>query len=96
MYITEGKFDLYDDNCQGYASGTSIAINPLAQHPHKTRFHEIAHVVLGHTTEHTMTDSEQTPRVIREVEAESVAFILLCTLLDLTGKTNRVDIFSTG
>jgi len=82
--ITEGTFKHYDGNCQGYASGTSIAVNPMAQYPHKTRFHELAHVVLGHTQEHTMDDSDTTPRDIREVEAESVAYIL-CSLLGLPG-----------
>lgn len=85
LNITEGTFNHHNGNCQGYASGTSIAINPLAAYPHKTCFHELAHVVLGHTLEHTMTDSETTPTDIREVEAESVAFIL-CSLLDLPGQ----------
>jgi antirestriction protein ArdC len=52
--------------------------------PHKTRFHELAHVVLGHTEEHAMHDDETTPRDIKEVEAESVAYIL-CSVLGLPG-----------
>ncbi|MBA3756185.1 MAG: DUF1738 domain-containing protein [Nitrosomonas sp.] len=84
LNITEGTFDHYNGNCQGYASGSSIAVNPLAIYPHKTRFHELAHVVLGHTVEGTMTDSDLTTRDIREVEAESVAYIL-CSLLGLPG-----------
>jgi len=56
----------------------------VAEYPHKTRFHEIAHVVLGHTKEGLMTDSEFTPRDVREVEAEGVAYIL-CALLGLPG-----------
>jgi hypothetical protein len=84
LEITEGTFNHYDGNCQGYASGTSIAVNPVAQYPHKTRFHELAHVVLGHTKESDMQDNEKTPRDIKEVEAESVAYIL-CSLLDLPG-----------
>jgi Zn-dependent peptidase ImmA (M78 family) len=56
----------------------------LAVLPHKTRFHELAHVVLGHTKEVTLTDSERTPKDIREVEAESVAYIL-CSILELPG-----------
>lgn len=83
--IAEVEFELGDGNCQGYASGTSIAINPVAQHPHKTRFHEIAHIVLGHTKEGQLQDDEWTPRDIREVEAESVAYIL-CSLLGLPGQ----------
>jgi hypothetical protein len=82
--ITQAAFTETNGNCQGYASGRMIAINPLAIFPHKTRFHEIAHIVLGHTEEHTMTDSELTPRDIREVEAESVAYIL-CSILGLSG-----------
>ena len=82
--VSEVPFALTDGNCQGYASGRTIAINPVAALPHKTRFHELAHVVLGHTVEHEMQDSERTPRDIREVEAESVAFIC-CALLGLPG-----------
>lgn len=84
--ISEKHYDLIDGNCQGYAQADSIAINPVAAFPHKTRFHEIAHIVLGHTKEGTMTDSEHTPRDTREVEAEAVAYIL-CSLLDLPGLT---------
>jgi len=82
--ISEVSFEYADGNCQGYAKGKTIAVNPIAALPHKTRFHELAHVVLGHTTENTMQDDEKTPRDIREVEAESVAYIL-CSLLDLPG-----------
>lgn len=84
LNIEEIEFDLTDGNCQGYARERSIAINPIAQYPHKTRFHEIAHVVLGHTKEGHFSDDERTPRDIREVEAESVAYILT-SLLSLPG-----------
>jgi hypothetical protein len=50
----------------------------------KTTFHEIAHVVLGHTTSQTFVDSECIDRNIREVEAESVALIC-CESLGLAG-----------
>lgn len=83
--VSERPFDLPDGNCQGYAVRRSIAVSPLARFPHKTRFHELAHVILGHTSEHDMQDDELTPRNIEEVEAESVAFIL-CHILDLPGK----------
>lgn len=84
LEISEIRFDMTDGNCQGYATAKSYAINPVATLPHKTRFHEMAHIVLGHTLEHTMTDSERTPKDIREVEAESVAYIL-CSILELPG-----------
>ena len=82
--ITEEIFALANGNVQGYAQLNTIAINPVAALPHKTRFHEIAHVVLGHTQEGLVTDSEFTPRDVREVEAEGVAYIL-CALLSLPG-----------
>lgn len=82
--IKQVKYETTNGNCQGYAKGREIAINPVAQYPHKTRFHELAHVVLGHTEEGLFADSELTPRDIREVEAESVAYIL-CKTLNLDG-----------
>jgi len=82
--ISEIPFDLTDGNTQGYARRRQIAINPLAQIPHKTRFHELAHVVLGHTTEGQTHDAEHTPRSLKEAEAEAVALIL-CETLQLDG-----------
>jgi hypothetical protein len=84
LSITETPFAMLNGNCQGYATAQSIAINPVAALPHKTRFHEMAHVVLGHTKESTLTDSDKTPKDIKEVEAESVAYIL-CSVLGLAG-----------
>ena len=52
--------------------------------PHKTRFHELAHVLLGHTTERVQAETEITPRNLRECEAEAVA-LLCCAALDLPG-----------
>ncbi len=56
----------------------------MAQLPHKTLFHEAAHVTLGHTVEADFSDAEITPRNLREVEAESVA-LLCCEALGLEG-----------
>jgi antirestriction protein ArdC len=85
LNITEAPFEYVIGNAQGYAKDRSVAINPLAILPHKTRFHELAHIVLGHTKENAlMSDSENTPKSIKEVEAESVAYIL-CELLGLEG-----------
>lgn len=84
LNVTEIPFNHMDGNTQGYAEGRSFAISPLAALPHKTLFHELAHVELGHTAESSFTDSEFTPRNLREVEAESVA-LLLCESLELPG-----------
>jgi antirestriction protein ArdC len=77
--IVEEAFTGTDGNCQGYARQRTIAVSPLAELPHKTRFHEVAHVVLGHTAEAEagLTDSDLTPRSLREVEAEAVALVCL-------------------
>jgi hypothetical protein len=83
LCIERIAFDKTDGNCQGFARGNKIAINPVAQLPHKTLFHEMAHVLL-HTSEGDFTDTEQTPRNLREVEAESVA-LLCCEALGLEG-----------
>ena len=77
-------FDSTDGNCQGFARKRSIAINPVAQLPHKTLFHEMAHVTIGHTLESDFADAEKTPRNLREVEAEAVA-LLCCEALGLQG-----------
>ena len=60
--IEQIPFTDTDGNCQGYARKRQIAINPVAQLPHKTLFHEAAHVILGHTTEADFTDTERTPK----------------------------------
>ena len=82
--ITEIPFTLTDGNVQGYAQKRQISISPLAAIPHKTLFHEIAHVELAHTLESDFKDSEHTPRSLREAEAETVA-MLLCESLELPG-----------
>ncbi len=56
-------------------------MNPLA---HKTRIHELAHVLLVHTAEGDQKDGDLTPRDLRECEAESVA-LLCCSALELPG-----------
>ncbi|MGS0757070.1 ArdC-like ssDNA-binding domain-containing protein, partial [Roseateles sp. GG27B] len=83
--IVEVPFQLLQGNCLGYASARSIAISPLNPLKHKTRFHEMAHVVLGHTATGDMQDDETLTRQVEEAEAEGVAY-LLCALLDLPGQ----------
>lgn len=84
LSIERVAFDKTDGNCQGFARQRQIAINPVAQLPYKTLFHELAHVILGHTTEADFADTETTPRNLREVEAEAVA-LLCCESLGLEG-----------
>jgi hypothetical protein len=69
-----------------YARNRSVSVSPLAEQPESTLFHELAHVVLGHTSEGSLnSDSkDRTPRDIRELEAECVA-LLCCESLGLPG-----------
>ncbi len=68
------EFNHTDGNCQGYASSNKYAINPIAANPMKTMFHELAHILLGHTDQQ-MDDSATLARNIKEFQAESVALI---------------------
>src|SRR5204863_10008521 len=78
-------FETLDGNVQGYAkTSRRIAISPVAALPHKTLFHELGHVILGHCEEKDFSESEITPRDVREVEAEAVA-LLCCESLGLPG-----------
>ncbi len=82
--VQEIPFDHVDGNCLGLARDRVIAVNPINLLPHKTRFHELAHVLLGHTVEGLQADSDVTPRTLRECEAEAVA-LLCCAALQLPG-----------
>jgi antirestriction protein ArdC len=82
--VTEVPFEATDGNVMGFARARTISISPLNPMPHKTRFHELAHVLLGHTSEGEQADDERTPRNLRECEAEAVA-LLCCAVLDLPG-----------
>src|SRR4051812_25032841 len=85
LNVQETGFESLNGNTMGYARERSIAINPVNPLPWKTRSHELAHVLLGHTAEGTEhSDGEVTPRNLKECEAESVA-LLCCAALNLPG-----------
>ena len=86
LEVQEILFDHVDGNCLGFARERLIAINPVNPLPPKTRFHELAHVLLGHTAEGIQADGDLTPRTLRECEAEAVA-LLCCAALELPGVT---------
>jgi hypothetical protein len=73
LNITRTPFEELNGNIQGFAHDREIAVNPLAGLAHKTTFHEIAHIVLGHTTSERFVDSEQTARHICLVVARGAA-----------------------
>jgi antirestriction protein ArdC len=85
LNIGRVPFESLDGNTQGYATrGRKIAVNPIAALPVKTLFHEAGHVMLGHTDEADISDTDRTPRDIREMEAEAVS-LLCCESLGLPG-----------
>jgi antirestriction protein ArdC len=85
LNIERISFDHLDGNCQGFARGRQVTVSPVAVMPHKTLFHELAHVVLGHTAQSSLNDGrERTPRSLGEVDAECVA-LLCCESLGLPG-----------
>lgn len=84
LNIERVEFTHPNGNCQGFARLRQVAVSPIAALPHKTLFHEMAHVILEHTAEGALDDHDRTPVNIREVEAESVALIC-CESLSLAG-----------
>jgi hypothetical protein len=77
--IEEIPFEHIDGNVQGYCTkDRKIAINPLAELPAKTLFHELGHAILHIGDE--MRDSENLPRSLKEAEAEACALLVLESL----------------
>lgn len=73
--ITKVDYESLDGNCQGYSSEKEYAINPVAKYQVKTTFHELAHIVLGHTTADKRA-LYQEHRGIMEFQAEAVAYLV--------------------
>ena len=90
--ITQEKFHSINGNCQGYAipSKNIIAINHLAFAPYKTTIHEIAHCLL-HKESAEIIDGEELESSIKEFEAETVAYLVCCSL----GKFDHLE-YSRG
>lgn len=81
--IKQVPFTELDGNMQGYSLNREFALNPIAESPAKTMFHELGHIVLGHTTE-TGTAEYRTHRGLMEFQAESTAFLTMNELEQLT------------
>lgn len=70
--VTETAFNYGNGNAQGFATADGeLAINPLAQLPHKTFFHELTHNAFHFKSDCDLTKEQ------KEVEAESVALLCL-------------------
>jgi hypothetical protein len=84
--ITEKYFDSTSGNRQGYSYRLEFAINPLAVNPNKTLFHELGHIVLGHTLPHHY-EEYQAHRGIMEYQAEATAYVLMNELEQMDDET---------
>jgi antirestriction protein ArdC len=63
-------------NTQGYSTERQFALNPVAVNPQKTTLHEVAHIVLGHTTDGAHADYVA-HRGHKEFAAEATAFLAM-------------------
>lgn len=72
--IKRAPFEMLDGNVQGYSFGRNVAISPVAAYPVKTLFHELGHVVLGHTVG---KQGEEYHRGIAEFQAEATAYLCM-------------------
>jgi hypothetical protein len=85
--IEQVPFQAIDGNTQGYSFDRKVAVSPVAAYPMKTAFHELAHVMLGHTTAGATAEGEVLCRGVREFQAEAVAY---------GGSRNRADGVGAG
>lgn len=74
LWVEKTIFNHTDGNCQGFAYENKYAINPVAENPMKTMFHELAHILLGHTDKQ-VDDTQILAKDLKEFQAESVALI---------------------
>lgn len=79
LWVTREEFSGMSWNCQWYAYNTTYAINPVGFNKDKTRFHELAHILLGHT-DRKIIDTDTLEKDEKEFEAESVALICAATI----------------
>jgi antirestriction protein ArdC len=82
--IHRQPFELLDGNTQGYSWGRDFAVSPVAADPTRTTFHELGHIVLGHTAPQPVEDHEAFHRGEREFQAEATAYLTLNEIDQLT------------
>lgn len=80
LKIERVPFTMLNGNAQGYAVARKVAVSPIAENPLKTTLHELAHVVLGHTTKGERSDTGELTYADGEVEAEGTAYICASVL----------------
>ena len=86
LAIRQVPFESTNGNLQGYSVGREFAINPVAIHPAKTTFHELTHIVLGHTVATRLGEYAQ-HRGVMEFQAEAPAYLAMNELQQLDEET---------
>lgn len=90
LKITLVPFRAWTDGINGYAHHREIAISPLALHPCATAVHEMAHVLLGHTTDDELRAYSTIVRVKSFAECEAEAVTWICArMFGFRGMTER-------
>jgi hypothetical protein len=82
LEIREREFEfasVTDTKRLGWADGNEIAVSPLDTNPVYGRLREMARIVLGHTAE-TPSKSVPTEVGLRDIEAETAAYLVAATL----------------
>ena len=96
LKIKEVDFGTHSLSSNGFAypNRMEIAISPLAKAPHKTLLHEISHCLL-HKGEELSARGDEMPRDLKEVEAETTAYIVgsfLNILSEIEASSSRASI----
>jgi antirestriction protein ArdC len=84
--IKQVPFEHMNGNVAGYSVEREFAINPVAVNPTKTTFHEVGHIVLGHTDEARQAEY-QLHRGVSEFQAEATAYLSMNELEQLDDTT---------
>ena len=74
--LRQVTFNSTNGNLQGWSHGLEFAINPVAVNPTKTKFHEWAHIILGHTMPSVHAEYAE-HRGLMEGDAEGTALIVM-------------------
>lgn len=79
--VREAPFEFagVGDIRMGYAQGREIAISPLEEYPTYGRIRQLARIVLGHTAD-TPAKSVPEDQALRDIEAETTAYLCCATL----------------
>jgi len=76
LEIKRAPFRELNGNVQGFSWGRNIAVNPVATDPLGTTYHELGHVVLGHTGPDKAAQYA-THRGIYEFQAEATSYLTM-------------------